>query len=220
MPHGLQIRAPRFDSGRGLQSPPTRLLSAAQHNGARAGLLLSAGLLVRRLLVLDSVHLAVLAFAAMPPHGELAAPAAHDGEIDREHEKPKRDHPKAEHGEEADETANHEQNAEPDADRLRLRQVPVALKMRTLGAIGFWPWWRVRPDIRAMPVCRNPPRRRARRHVRGIGAKLWKGPLPFAIYQVVAPLDLSALCSPVAQLVEQAAVNRWVAGSSPARGAK
>src|SRR5690242_2422319 len=26
--------------------------------------------------------------------------------------------------------------------------------------------------------------------------------------------------SPVAQLVEQAAVNRWVAGSSPARGAK
>ena len=26
-------------------------------------------------------------------------------------------------------------------------------------------------------------------------------------------------CSPVAQLVEQAAVNRWVAGSSPARGA-
>ena len=72
----------------------------------------------------------------MPPHGELTAPAPHDGEIDREHEKPKRDHPKAEHGEEADETANHEQNAEPDADRLRLRQVPVALKMRTLGAIG------------------------------------------------------------------------------------
>jgi hypothetical protein len=29
-----------------------------------------------------------------------------------------------------------------------------------------------------------------------------------------------ALWSPVAQLVEQAAVNRWVAGSSPARGAK
>src|SRR5262245_7955002 len=33
-------------------------------------------------------------------------------------------------------------------------------------------------------------------------------------------LTKSALCSPVAQLVEQAAVNRWVAGSSPARGAK
>ena len=30
----------------------------------------------------------------------------------------------------------------------------------------------------------------------------------------------TALWSPVAQLVEQAAVNRWVAGSSPARGAK
>lgn len=30
---------------------------------------------------------------------------------------------------------------------------------------------------------------------------------------------ISRLNSPVAQLVEQAAVNRWVAGSSPARGA-
>jgi hypothetical protein len=30
---------------------------------------------------------------------------------------------------------------------------------------------------------------------------------------------ICALCSPVAQQVEQAAVNRWVAGSNPARGA-
>jgi hypothetical protein len=67
---------------------------------------------------------------------------------------------------------------------------------------------------------RNPRRRRAGCHLPRISAKLWKAPLPFAIYQVVAPLELSALCSPVAQLVEQAAVNRWVAGSSPARGAK
>ena len=116
---------------------PRRASSQRRSTTAREpGHSFSAGLLVGRLLVLDSVHLAVLAFAAMPPHGELAAPAPHDGEIDREHEKPKRDHPKAEHGQEADETANHEQNAEPDADRLRLRQVPVALKRRTLWAIG------------------------------------------------------------------------------------
>src|SRR5262249_6738773 len=31
---------------------------------------------------------------------------------------------------------------------------------------------------------------------------------------------ICALCSPVAQQVEQAAVNRWVAGSNPARGAE
>ena len=42
--------------------------------------------------------------------------------------------------------------------------------------------------------------------------------LPFC-YLPNAPLAITALCSPVAQLVEQAAVNRWVAGSSPARGA-
>ena len=98
----------------------------------------------------------------MPPDGELTAPAAHDGQIDREYEKPKRDHPKAEHGEEADETANHEQNAEPDADRLRLRQVPVTVEEADFGGhLGVSPWWRVRRDIRAMPERRNPPRRRA-----------------------------------------------------------
>ncbi len=36
---------------------------------------------------------------------------------------------------------------------------------------------------------------------------------------IYAPSCLREICSPVAQLVEQAAVNRWVAGSSPARGA-
>ena len=64
----------------------------------------------------------------MPPHGELAAPAPHYRQIDRQHEKPERDHPEAEHGQEAEQAAGDEQNAEPDADRLRLRQVPVAIE--------------------------------------------------------------------------------------------
>jgi hypothetical protein len=48
-------------------------------------------------------------------------------------------------------------------------------------------------------------------------AKVWHGLLAFAMTGRAAPNR--ALWSPVAQLVEQAAVNRWVAGSSPARGA-
>ena len=47
----------------------------------------------------------------------------------------------------------------------------------------------------------------------------------FSVYKLKSLLETSARCcrknyrSPVAQLVEQAAVNRLVAGSSPARGA-
>jgi hypothetical protein len=50
--------------------------------------------------------------------------------------------------------------------------------------------------------------------------KRWKAIRPFARQRVSVDWETpKALCSPVAQLVEQAAVNRWVAGSSPARGA-
>ena len=49
--------------------------------------------------------------------------------------------------------------------------------------------------------------------------KLWQALSYFAMTPLAA-LNQSALCSPVAQQVEQAAVNRWVAGSNPARGAK
>ena len=48
--------------------------------------------------------------------------------------------------------------------------------------------------------------------------KLWQALSYFAMTPLAA-LNQSALCSPVAQQVEQAAVNRWVAGSNPARGA-
>ena len=48
--------------------------------------------------------------------------------------------------------------------------------------------------------------------------KALESPRPFCYLPVER--RLARFCSPVAQLVEQAAVNRWVAGSSPARGAK
>ena len=92
------------------------------------------------------------------------------------------------------------------------------LKGGFCGPSRAWARGGSKPDIRPMRGRRNPAVV-APAAGSADGAKLWKAPLPFAIYHVVAPLDLSALCSPVAQLVEQAAVNRWVAGSSPARGA-
>ena len=41
----------------------------------------------------------------------------------------------------------------------------------------------------------------------------------FFIFSIIFVKDLKHKWSPVAQLVEQVAVNHWVAGSSPARGA-
>jgi hypothetical protein len=64
----------------------------------------------------------------MPPHSELTTPAADDGNVDREHEKPERDHPEAEHRQEPKQTQGDEQDAEPDADRLRFRQMPMAVE--------------------------------------------------------------------------------------------
>jgi hypothetical protein len=64
----------------------------------------------------------------MPPHSELTTPAADDGNVDREHEKPERDHPEAEHRQEPKQTQGDEQDAEPDADRLRFRQMPMGVE--------------------------------------------------------------------------------------------
>ena len=69
----------------------------------------------------------------MPPHGKLAAPAPHDGNIHREHEQPERDHPEADDGKEADEAEGDEQDAEADADRLRLRQMEMTIGETDLG---------------------------------------------------------------------------------------
>src|SRR4029078_10630093 len=53
---------------------------------------------------------------AMPPHGELTTPAADDGNVDRKHEKPERDHPEAEARKEPKQTHADEQTPEPDRD--------------------------------------------------------------------------------------------------------
>src|SRR5262245_15157066 len=72
--------------------------------------------------------LALFSLPAVPPTGELAAPAPHDRKVDRQHEQPERDHPEPEHGQEPDKTADDEENADRDADRFRLRQMPVAIE--------------------------------------------------------------------------------------------
>jgi hypothetical protein len=64
---------------------------------------------------------------AMPPQRKLAAPAADDGNIHGEDEEAEGDHPKPDHGEKADETAGNKQDADAKADRLRLRQVELAI---------------------------------------------------------------------------------------------
>ena len=53
----------------------------------------------------------------MPPHGHLAAPAPDDGDVDRENEEAEREHPEAEHGQEAEQTAGNQHDAKADADR-------------------------------------------------------------------------------------------------------
>jgi hypothetical protein len=74
----------------------------------------------------------------MPPHGHLAAPAPDDGDVDRQHEQPERDHPEAEHGQEAEQTAGDEKDTETDADRLRFRQMPMAVQKPDFrGHAGF-----------------------------------------------------------------------------------
>src|SRR5262245_65159439 len=91
--------------------------------------------------------LALLALPAVPPDGELAAPAPHDGKVDRQHEQPERDHPEAEHGQEPDKTADDEENADADADRFRLRQMPLAIEDANLVGHGFRATGLTKPEI-------------------------------------------------------------------------
>jgi phosphoglycerate dehydrogenase-like enzyme len=71
--------------------------------------------------------LACLALA-VPPHGHLAPPAAHDRKIDRQHEQAERDHPEPEHGQESQDAEHDQAHADADADRLRLRQMPMTVE--------------------------------------------------------------------------------------------
>jgi len=63
----------------------------------------------------------------MPPDRKPAAPSPHVGNVDRKHEQAERDHPEAEHGQEAHEPSGQEQDAETDAQRFRLRQLEMAI---------------------------------------------------------------------------------------------
>ena len=68
------------------------------------------------------------------------------------------------------------------------------------------------------------PMRNARRRARGMRTdremmRKWLVRRPYCGMKTSRTLKGGSRSSPVAQSVEQAAVNRWVAGSSPARGA-
>ena len=105
--------------------------------------IVSSGGALRGNVVLDRI-----AAAPVPPHDELAAPAPHDGNIDRQNEKPDRNHPEADDREEAYESERHKQDTDADANRLRLRQVEMSIGKRDFGAA----------------------------HVREFGLVLWQGP--------------------------------------------
>ena len=88
----------------------------------------------------------------MPPDNELASPASHDRNVYGKNEEADRDHPKADNRQEADKTKGHKQNADADANRLRLRQMKVALGKPDLGtshAVAGWglDLWRGLPHI-------------------------------------------------------------------------
>jgi len=91
----------------------------------------------------------------MPPDGELTTPAPHDRNIHREHEQPERDHPEADDGKEADEAEGDQQNAEADADRLRLRQMEMTIGEADLG--GHARTFMVGSHIRTIKDRRNQP---------------------------------------------------------------
>lgn len=104
----LYIRAPLFNSGRGLQIPrhPFTLPSLPARRGASCHYSRYSRFLARLLAV------------AMPPDRKLAAPSPHDGNINREHEQAERDHPEANHRQEADQPSRHEQEAKTNAQPL------------------------------------------------------------------------------------------------------
>jgi hypothetical protein len=113
----------------------------------------------------------------MPPHRHLPPPASHDGNVDREHEKAERQHPEAEHRQEAEQAAGHEHDTEADADRSRFWQTPMAVEQADF--MGHHEAFdsKLRSGHKDLAP-------EAQQHLqpRGAGAKLWKGAAPFAIY--------------------------------------
>ncbi len=117
------------------------------------------------------------------PDQKAPPPPPHLRQIERQHQKPERDHPEAENGQKAENPAADEHEPERHACEAVGGQ-GNALSTDPDARHGFTKW-------DAVFVFQSP---------RGFAKR-------------------AARHSPVAQSVEQAAVNRWVAGSSPARGA-
>ena len=63
----------------------------------------------------------------MPPHGELAPPAAHRWQVHRQDQKAEWKHPKAQHRQETQQPASDEEHPGANAERLRARQMKVAV---------------------------------------------------------------------------------------------
>src|SRR5262245_49176253 len=129
------------------------------------------------------VLLALFSLPAVPPNGELATPAPHDRKVDRQHEQPERDHPEPEHGQEPDKTADDEENADRDADRFRLRQMPVAIEDADLVGHGLRAAGLTKPEIGSCAGRRNlDPQMRVlqtRPSFSFLRSQVWRRPTPF-----------------------------------------
>ena len=179
-------------------------------------------------------------FASRPPHRDATAQTTNNGDVVGEHHKPDRHHPVSEHRQETEEKAEqHQERANGDAQRARVRQRDASPEDRYAGPGRCSPASRftvaqhihVLVDFsfchgRSTPAA--PGRLRSRqvdmmapdRDYEGEFAsrtekRAWQSGNRFAIG---TPLRASALF-PGSSAVEQPAVNRLVAGSNPARGA-
>ncbi len=114
--------------------------------------------------------------SSLEPCQRLQYRPLEEGHILRREPKPERDHPEAKHREEAQEPERHEKDAEPDAQGLRLRQVPVAVEEANFVGHLTGPSL-TGADFGHKGLARAPQWRPARAMV----AKLWKAPRPFAI---------------------------------------
>jgi len=87
----------------------------------------------------------------VPPDGKSAPRTADGRKIDREDEQAKRDHPKSQDRQEAEEPTSHQQNAEADPRRPRLGQMKMMVgKADFVGHASLHIIWSVvlsTPDI-------------------------------------------------------------------------
>lgn len=134
---GLQILAPRFDSGRGLQivfSPSLKIapektgiawpcglnrLFSCQgrcHHANLPAVERSAG-------VSTLLSVRTLASAALKPHHQRPPPAPDQWKILRKHQQTKRNHPEPKHRQEPENTSTNQRHSQNDARRCAARQL-------------------------------------------------------------------------------------------------